>query len=731
MSQIELFATTPKGMEPLLADELRGLGGRKITQSRGGVRFSGRLEEAYRVCLWSRIAGRVLMPIARFPAPDAEALYAGVSALPWEDHLDPQGTLAVDFTATRSAITHTHYGALKVKDAVVDRFRARVGVRPSVDTRRPQVRINVHLAKDEATVSLDLSGDSLHRRGYREEGVAAPLKEHLAAAILLRADWPKIARLGGPLLDPLCGSGTLPIEAALMAGDVAPGLTRTYFGFHRWRGHDTERWQALLDEAIERREHGLKDVPTIVGYDINPQAVKAAIGNINRADLRGIVHVERKALGEARPVGRSAGLVVTNPPYGERIGAEGGVSELYRELGDVLRTWFQGWHAAVFTGAPQLGRYIGLRSRTTYTLFNGPLECKLFNYDITLEHEIERPLVRVPQSERQRDLRSATELGDGARMFENRLRKNLKHLGRWARREGVDAWRLYDADLPEYAFAVDLYQSERLYVHVQEYEAPATIDPEKVDQRAREALAVIPQVLEIPAAQMVFKIRRRQKGVAQYEKLGTDSGFHEVREGPARFLVNLGDYLDTGLFLDHRITRQKVGQMAKNKRFLNLFAYTCTASVHAALGGARNTTSVDMSSTYLEWGQRNFRLNGIGDPAHRFVQADCLAWLEEAAGQQSGAYDLVFLDPPTFSNSKRMRGTFDVQRDHVELIHQAMALLAEGGALVFSTNFRKFRLDEAALSGFVIKDLSRATLPADFERNPHIHFCWQLQHRDL
>ncbi|MFA7557248.1 MAG: THUMP domain-containing protein, partial [Hydrogenophaga sp.] len=243
MSQFELFATTPRGMEPLLANELRTLGGRKIAQARGGVRFTGRLEEAYRACLWSRIAGRILMPVARFPAPDEDALYTGVNAFPWEEHLDPQGTLAVDFTSTRSAITHTHYGALKVKDAVVDRFRARVGVRPSVDTRRPHLRINVHVANDEAVVSIDLSGDSLHRRGYREEGVAAPLKENLAAAILLRADWPALANLGAPLLDPLCGSGTLPIEAALMAGDVAPGLTRTYFGFHHWRGHEAKLWQ--------------------------------------------------------------------------------------------------------------------------------------------------------------------------------------------------------------------------------------------------------------------------------------------------------------------------------------------------------------------------------------------------------------------------------------------------------------------------------------------------------
>jgi 23S rRNA (guanine2445-N2)-methyltransferase / 23S rRNA (guanine2069-N7)-methyltransferase len=538
------------------------------------------------------------------------------------------------------------------------------------------------------------------------------------------ADWPHIASDGGAFLDPMCGSGTLPIEAALLAGDVAPGLQRTYFGFLNWRGHDDGIWKGLIDEAVDRRTVGITRLPPIVGYDINPQAVRAALDNIARADLRGKVHVERRALDGARAI-HSTGLVAVNPPYGERIGSTSDLPVLYTQLGSVLREHFAGWRATIFTGNPDLVKGVGLKSEATRTLFNGPIPCKLFQYTLSDE------AFTAPQAvgPRERDLVPAQgPLSENARSFENRLRKNLKHLGKWARREGVDCYRVYDADLPEYALAIDLYQSDRLYVHVQEYEAPATIDPEKADLRAREALALIPTVLGVDPAQMAFKVRKRQKGSAQYEKLGSESGFHEVNEGRCRLLVNLGDYLDTGLFLDHRITRQRIEEMAKGTRFLNLFAYTGTATVHAAMGGAVETTSVDMSATYLEWAKRNLALNGFATPQHRLIQADCLAWLQEAARDQSGCYDLIFIDPPTFSNSKRMDAAFDVQRDHVALIRGGMDLLTPGGTLIFSTNFRKFKLDRELLSDLRIEEISRATLPPDFERNPRIHYCWILRH---
>jgi len=310
-------------------------------------------------------------------------------------------------------------------------------------------------------------------------------------------------------------------------------------------------------------------------------------------------------------------------------------------------------------------------------------------------------------------------------MLVNRLRKNLRHLGKWARREGVTCYRLYDGDLPEYALAVDLYEG---WAHVQEYAAPATVDPAKAEARLADALAAIPNAVGIPADRVILKIRRRQKGLAQYERQATTDQFHEVHEGGLRFLVNLADYLDTGLFLDHRPTRALIRGLISGGRFLNLFAYTGTASVSAAAGGAAATTTVDMSSVYLDWARRNMALNGFTEGrAHRFVRADCLAWL---ATPREERYHVIFLDPPTFSNSKRMgEATFDVQRDHVGLIQAAAKLLARDGILLFSNNFRHFKMSRAGLPDLAIEDISHATIPPDFQRNLRIHNCWRITRR--
>ena len=319
--------------------------------------------------------------------------------------------------------------------------------------------------------------------------------------------------------------------------------------------------------------------------------------------------------------------------------------------------------------------------------------------------------------------------GNGMQMFANRLKKNLKHLGRWLSRNDIHCYRLYDADLPEYAFAVDVYAGDaaidQRWIHVQEYAAPASVDPGKVEARRREALSVIPEVLGIAGAQLFFKVRRQQKGSDQYEKLATKGHFHQVVEAGNRFLVNFEDYLDTGLFLDHRITRSLLAELAGGRDFLNLFAYTGTATVYAARGGAVSTTTLDMSATYLDWAQRNMTLNGFVGNQHDYVQADCLAWLETAA--RGRRYGLIFLDPPSFSTSKRMAGTLDVQRDHVALIEKTARLLAAGGTLIFSNNLRRFRMDREALAGLTIEDISRATLPRDFARNPRIHNCWKIR----
>lgn len=729
------FATAPLGLELLLADELRGLGVSDAREARAGVAFSGELATAYRVCLWSRLANRVLLKLDSFPAATPEELYAGVGRIDWGEHMPPDASLAVDFASSRSKIAHTQFGAQKVKDAVVDQFREVCGLRPSVRLDRPDVRINVYLDKDIASLALDLSGESLHKRGYRLEGGSAPLKENLAVAILLRAGWPDIAKAGGDLIDPMCGSGTLPIEAAWMAADIAPGLLRDYFGFLGWKRHDEAAWRSLIMEAEARCEAGLKRLPSIAGYDMDRRAVHAALGNIERAGLRGLIHVEKKAAADVRPR-RTVGLLVVNPPYGERLGDVKTLAALYTELGETLKAHFQGWKASVFTGNPDLAFKLGIRAQRFYKLYNGAIECKLFNFEIDparffTPHQDESGLSEERRKvnqlmRRARSLAQKAETGAGAEMFANRLRKNLKNLGRWARQNEVSCYRLYDADLPEYAVAVDVYQDDLTWLHVQEYEAPASIDADKAEARLVEALAVLPTVLEIPPEQLFLKIRRRQKGAAQYEKQAEAGRFHEVKEGGCRLWVNFEDYLDTGLFLDHRPTRLMIQAMARDKSFLNLFAYTGSATVHAAMGGASATTTVDMSNTYLDWARRNLDLNGIRGYRHELIQADCLAWLDAEALKGERRYDLIFLDPPTFSNSKRMSGAFDIQRDHLDMLRKAASLLAPHGLLIFSTNFRKFRLDRDALGGLAVEDITPKTIPKDFERNPKIHYCWKI-----
>ncbi|WP_303904769.1 bifunctional 23S rRNA (guanine(2069)-N(7))-methyltransferase RlmK/23S rRNA (guanine(2445)-N(2))-methyltransferase RlmL [Thiohalomonas denitrificans] len=707
---MKFFATAPRGLTTALADELTSLGLEPIRPTGAGVHFQGPLEAAYRACLWSRLASRVLLPITDLEAPSGDALYEGVKGIRWERHLNSHGTLAVDCSASRAAITHSQYAALRVKDAIVDRFREQFGERPSVDTETPDVRINLHLRGDRARLSVDLSGTALHRRGYRSFGAAAPLKENLAAGILHLAGWPQVAASGGSLFDPLCGSGTLLIEGALMAADIAPGLYREHFGFLGWKRHAPETWEALLKEAQERRRQGLGSLPAIIGFDRSKEALAAAAANTEAAGLKDRIRLERHSLSSSTlPSGVPAGLLVTNPPYGERLGDEETLKPLYALLGELLQQHLPDWHGAVFTGNPRLARHVGLKPKGSVTLYNGPIECRLLTYPSVREH----------------GTRMAT--GEVAVPLANRLRKNLKHLTRWARREGVDCYRIYDQDLPEYAVAIDLYQGEKQWVHVQEYQAPHSVPPETAAERLDEALATIADVLALPSKQIFVKVRQRQKGYEQYEKLAATGRFYEVREWNCRFLVNFTDYLDTGLFLDHRLTRRLIQQESAGKRLLNLFCYTGTATVHAALGGAVATTSVDLSRTYLEWAERNLRLNGLDVKQHELIAADCRDWLADAARAGERDYDLIFMDPPTFSTSKRMEGTLDIQRDHVALIRDAIRLLCPGGELVFSNNFRKFRLDTDALADLDMEDITRSTIPEDFRRRPDIHRCWRIR----
>jgi 23S rRNA (guanine2445-N2)-methyltransferase / 23S rRNA (guanine2069-N7)-methyltransferase len=724
-----LYITAPAGTAELAAAELAAFGAGEVKASRGGVACEGTLETAYRACLWSRVANRVLLPIAEFSAPTPDALYEGARGVDWREHLTVDGTLAVDCTSSRSAITHTQFAALRVKDAVVDQFRERSGSRPSIDVATPDVQLNLHLDRDVATLSIDLSGDSLHRRGYRGPQGAAPLKENLAAAILLRAGWPQLSGAEhGPvgLVDPMCGSGSLVIEAALIAGDVAPGILRSYFGLLRWRGHDAALWQRLREEADERRAAGSTAHVALRAYDRDAAAVRATLDNAARAGFGGVIHAERRALEDLPAAPAPRGLVVVNPPYGERLGEVNELQAVYALLGKKLREGFLGWQAAVFTGNPPLGRELGIKAKRTHTMYNGPIECRLLRFDIDAKFfETKREPGALPKFDT-----AAARARPGAEMVANRLRKNAAALGAWARREGIACYRLYDADMPEYAFSIDVYaaavgdDAERS-VYVQEYAPPATVDAARAKTRREELFAVLPEVLGVARERIHVRTRRRQKGGAQYTKLAERGEFTRVTEGGLSLFVNFTDYLDTGLFLDHRPTRARIRELAGGKRFLNLFAYTATASVFAAAGGARGTTSVDLSRTYLDWARRNLDENGFSDSRkHQLVQADALTWLEQRPVER---YDLIFLDPPTVSRSKRMQGEFDMQRDHVELIRTTLLHLAPGGLLIFSNNFRRFKLDAAALADLDVQDVSAATIPHDFARNPRIHQCFEIR----
>jgi 23S rRNA (guanine2445-N2)-methyltransferase / 23S rRNA (guanine2069-N7)-methyltransferase len=708
------FATCPKGMEYLLRDELVALGAADVREALAGAHFSGTLETAYRACLWSRLASRILLPLAEFDAADDDALYRGVQDIDWSEHLAAHATFAVDAGTALSKLNHSQFIGLRTKDAVVDQFRQRDGSRPDIDTDEPDIRINLRLRRDRATVSLDLAGSPLHRRGWREEQGEAPLKENLAAAMLLRARWPEVYAAGGALLDPMCGSGTLLIEGALMAADVAPGLRREYFGFLGWQQHDIALWRGLLDEAKQRAENGLRALRSVFfGSDADPRMVQTAKRNAQAAGVAGFFTLDKQDVAHAAPPpGIDYGLVITNPPYGERLGDRVEMPKLYRVVGDTLRARFTGWRAAVLAGDVELGRAMQLHADKRYVLYNGALETVLLTFDLK------------PREEKPREPKP---LSPGAQMLKNRLEKNVRHLRKRLTREGIHCWRAYDQDLPEYAAAIDVYGDTRGddHLHIQEYRAPAEVPADVARLRLREIARVAGEVLGVPRERIALKTRERGKGGSKYGQLDQRDEFIEVEEDGLKFLVNLTDYLDTGLFLDHRLVRAKVRELADGKCFLNLFAYTATASVHAAAGGALETTSVDLSATYLEWASRNLALNGFTGADHRLMQFDALEFLQ----RDRGHYGLIFVDPPTFSNSKRAED-FDVQRDHVKLLEACNERLTRDGVIVFSNNFRRFKLDREALEAhFEIEDWTAPSIPFDFTRRADIHGCWLLRRR--
>lgn len=702
-----LFITCPKGIEGLLQDELVALGALASKQTVGGVHCEASQEVMYRICLWSRLGNRVLLPLTKGSVSESQDCYDLCASIPWAELFKRGSTLAVSFTGQSTFIRNTVYGAQLLKDAIVDTLRTALQERCDIDPKNPNCRIVARLHHGELAIFYDLSGHSLHQRGYRKQAGMAPIKENLACAILIRAGWPKMLLNQQPMIDPCCGSGTLLIEAAMMASDKAPGLDRFDFGFLHWQGHDAALWQGLQKEALDRHELALEGtLPAFWGFDKDEEVLVFAQQNIHAAGFSGLINLGHQAIADFEMptgLGETTGLMVTNPPYGERLEDSADLIPLYQELGLAFSQHAMGWHAAVFTSDPMLAKSIGLRSHKQYPLLNGTIPCQLYLFDL---------------GEQNRS--SLTTLSSRADMILNRLKKNNKNLKSWRVKNGIEAYRVYDADIPEYACAIDIYRD---WAVVQEYRAPSEIPVEKTQQRLRDIIQAIPFALGIPREHIILKQRQRQRGKQQYQRHGESQHELVVKEGPAHFIVNCKDYLDTGLFLDHRLMRRHFFESTKGLEVLNLFCYTGAVSVHAALGGAKTTVNVDMSRTYLDWAKDNFRLNYLTFSHHQFIQADCCEWIKECTQK----FDVIFLDPPSFSNSKRMVNTLDIQRDHEEIIVQSMSLLRRDGILYFSTNYRKFKLSDEIQARYEVEDISSKTIDKDFARNAKIHRCFSIK----
>jgi 23S rRNA (guanine2445-N2)-methyltransferase / 23S rRNA (guanine2069-N7)-methyltransferase len=742
MAHFALHAKTLTGLEPVLAAELTELGAEEVRLGHRLVTFVGDQRLLYRTNVCCRTAIRILQPLATFAADSERALYDGVRQIDWAKHLDADASLTVDPVVWSSFSTHSLYVAQLTKDAIVDQFRDRTGRRPSVDRDAPDLRVNVHLVENVATVYLDASGDSLHLRGYRRQTGEAPLNEVLAAGILRLAEWDRQS----PLVDPMCGSGTLCIEAAMAARNIAPGTIRRGYAFQRWKDYDAELYKSVMADARSGELPALAF--PIVGSDIDDQVVRLAEENARRAGVGGEVAFAAGNFECFQPPA-AAGTLVMNPPYDERMPVPR-IEVFYRRIGDTLKQRFAGYTAWLLTGNLDAAKQIGLRPSRKLRLFNGSLECRLLRFDLyqgtrrrgdvgrisnPSKNTLETPIASSPAAPQQpgcltgepTEHPSATGISAKwiaqAEMFRNRLTRMAKHWRKWARRQGITCYRVYERDVPEVPLIIDWYEG---HLHVAEYVRPHDRSAAEHQVWLDYMVAAAAETLGVaPPYRVFFKRRQRQLGKSQYARQQGSGGLIEVHEGGHRFLVNLSDYLDTGLFLDHRQTRAMVKAEAAGKRFLNLFGYTGAFTVYAAAAGARGTTTVDLSQTYLDWARRNLQLNGLTGEQHQLVRDDALAFLRRRAGRREPPFELAVVDPPTFSNSKRLTDVWDVQQHHAELLNAVLRQMVVGGKVYFSTNLRRFKLHEEAIVHATIREITKQTIPPDF-RNKRIHHSWML-----
>ncbi|MBV1909706.1 MAG: bifunctional 23S rRNA (guanine(2069)-N(7))-methyltransferase RlmK/23S rRNA (guanine(2445)-N(2))-methyltransferase RlmL [Kangiellaceae bacterium] len=727
----KFFASCASSLEYLLVDELNQLGAENVREGLSVVNFEAEWSVLYDILMWSRVASRVMYPVASFEAKDEQALYDNTSIIDWSQHLGIGSSFLVNAQSFRSDLSHTKYVSQRIKDAIVDHFVESGSARPDVDFIQPDVAIHCKIRHNQVTISIDFAGVGLHKRGYRSEGGAAPIKENLAAALLMRAGWlvkcEQKDDLELALYDPMCGSGTFLVEAAMMALDIAPGHFREYLGIFGWLQFKPDLWESTVENANKKKvDNANKQRLVILGSDINPKAVRTAQTNIALAQVDKFIKIRIAGLDQVDQIELpEAGVVIVNPPYSERLGEFDQVKSTYNQLGDLLKSKFSGWNASILCPNKDFGHAMGIRAKKIYKFNNGSIACELLNLEIKSESFVKK------QNNDQFDPQFREKLSEAGLEFCNRLSKNRTRLKKFLSKNNLSCYRIYDADLPDYNAAIDVYGDK---LNIQEYKAPKSVEPKLANRRLMEIQRAAAGVFEIPLNNVFIKQRRQQKGDWQYETKGrsesgaiTDKKFWEINEGGRKFLINLADYLDTGLFIDHRLTRAMVADLSKGKKLLNLFCYTGSVSVYAATAGAMKTVNVDMSNTYLSWAQDNFRLNNIDSSKHQFIRDDSLRWLDEAK-QNTEKFDVIFLDPPTFSNSKKMQDHFEVQTDHVSLIENCIELLELNGILIFSNNFAQFKMEFEGNERIAVSEITKKTTSQDFFRKS-LHRCWKIQLR--
>lgn len=779
---MEFYASCPEGFEDALADELRKLGLGHVRKLKGRATFEGTMLDAYRACMFSRLASRVFTVLERFEAANSDALYEATYNIAWEDILNPGASFSVSARGVTDELRNTHFSSLRVKDAICDRLVDETGKRPDSDPTDPDVRILLSLRQKRASLNLDLSGEPLFKRlppaaTRTPKGPSAHvLRPDYAALVLAQVGWTDLCareltaddyETGArpALIDFSCAGGGLLIEAAQQLMDRAPGAMRPKWGFEGTRLHEPETWESVRAEAHEREEAARDREARIIAADVNTKTRKYAERMVKAAGVaRFVEFCAAKPKSVLSHTGATNGVVLV----GDTL--ETPVEQVHDMLTFVsslaAASELENASVAALTADELIGRVLNAEPDARIEVKPNNEDALILTYR-TGEKSLPAIDGSAPKDDDSENNAGAhvgvpspvteLDLGDGkpvpvlipeSAQFANRLRKNARARRKWARRESVSCYRVYDADLPDYSAAIDLFQSaetsatgepERWLV-IAEYAAPKTIDPALAQARMLDILAIAPRILNVLPQNVHAKTRIQSRGGSQYGKQGNGSSGERaniarrklplIEEGGLRFAVNFDDYLDVGIFLDHRVTRALVREHAKDaRRFLNLFAYTGTATCYAADAGVEETVTVDLSNTYLDWAEKNMRLNGFTGPEHHFVRADVLSWIREQR-QTIHRWDLIFVDPPTFSNSSKMGNrTWDVQRDHVELLIGVSRLLSLEGHAIFSCNLRGFRPEvrKLARAGVVLTDITAETIPEDFARNHKIHHCYIVE----